>query len=88
MKKSNLIPMVATFFRMVRSGVEYHNTLSDLNPQMRHTAVQVFLRDQIKDWNPEIQGVSVINPEARDDLASFAAHISLALGQVASQGAA
>jgi hypothetical protein len=88
MKSRDLLPLVSTAFRLVGSGIEHYQTLSDLNPDMRHAAVTIFLRAQIQDWNPEIGGTQVVNDEARDDLASFVARVSLALGQVAEKGAA
>ena len=88
MTSRDMLPFVSTVFRLIRSGVEHYATLADLNPQMRHGAVAAFLRVKIEDWNPEISGVSILNAAARDDLASFSAHVSLALGKVANKGAA
>ncbi len=88
MKRLDLVPLVTAVFKLARAGVEHYSTLSTLNPEMRHAAVTVFLRSKVDDLDPKINGVRVLNDAARDDLASFVGHISLALGTVAQKGAA
>ena len=88
MKRLDLVPLVTDVFKLVRAGTEHYATLSALNPEMRHAAVTVFLRAKVDDLDTKINGVKILNDAARDDLSSFAAHISLALGTVAHKGAA
>ncbi len=88
MKRANFIPLLTRVWGLVQSGTEYHSTLSDLNPQMRHAAIKVFIRSKVEDLDLKIGEVSVLNADARDDLASFVSHVSLALGKVAGKGAA
>lgn len=88
MKRLELVPLVTAVFQLIRSGVEHYATLTSLPPEVRHSAVSAFLRAKVADLDPTISGIHILNDGARDDLASFAAHVSLALGSVGQKGAA
>jgi hypothetical protein len=85
MKASDLVPFAMTMLALIRDGIDHYATLSALPEEMRHPAICMFLLGKMERWNPQIAGIEVMTPDARNDAASFLARISLELARAAEQ---
>jgi hypothetical protein len=81
MKAADLVPFAMTMLALIRDGMDHYATLSGLPEEMRQPAICLFLLGKMEKWNPQIAGIEVMTPEARQDAASFLARISMELAR-------
>ena len=80
MRPIDLLPLGARIAKVLKEAVDYYASLSRIPPDMRRPAVVVWVSSQLEEWNPMVQGITVLDGLSRAAASEFIGGIAFTLG--------
>jgi hypothetical protein len=68
---------VTQFAQYLKLGIDHYSDLRAAGKDAGPEVVAIFLRAKIEDWDPKINGNSLLDPTTRDAAARFLAGIAV-----------
>jgi len=66
----------------MRAGMDQYGALAASGEELSPEILSLFLLVKLDGWDPEFQGEAVLDPEARQALATFLGHLVFRLGTI------
>ena len=85
---ASLLPLVAKLGKFLQAGFEHYVALLAMGLEPSPELLATFLQDQLKDWNPQVAGASLLDDESREGCARFLGGVAFNMASAQAKKAA
>ena len=85
---ASLLPLAVRLGQLIQQGLDHYVAVRAVGGHVDGDVVGSFLLLQIEDWNPEVMGRQVLDPDTKRALARFLGGVAVNLASDADEAAA